>query len=143
VLIHDSIGFAYPVKVVEEVRNLAKDLPDDQIVATLNQRGRLSAGGKPFTVSMIKWIRLRHRIPAPQLKRPEELTIKETAEKFGVSSYVVYYWIERGVIDARKLNKGSPWWITIDPHKERELRTWVSDSTKIQKVLAQDPQGRL
>ena len=98
--------FRYPVEVVEEVRNLAKDLPDDQIVAALNQQGRRSAKGKLFTVSMIKGIRLRHKIPAPQLKRPEELTIKETAEKFGVSSYVVYDWIERGVIDARKLNNG-------------------------------------
>jgi DNA invertase Pin-like site-specific DNA recombinase len=128
----------YPKEVVEEVRDLAKNLPDDQIVATLNKQGRLSAKGKPFTVSMIKWIRLRHKIPAPQLKHLEELTVKETAVTFGVSPHVVYYWIERGVIDARKLNNGSPWWITIDRRKERELRRWVSKSTKIQKLRAQD-----
>jgi hypothetical protein len=87
---------------------------------------------------MIKWIRLRHKIPAPQLKHLEELTVKETAVTFGVSPHVVYYWIERGVIDARKLNNGSPWWITIDRRKERELRRWVSKSTKIQKLRAQD-----
>jgi len=133
----------YPRQVVEEIRDLAKNLPDAQIVATLNQQGRLSAKGKPFTVSMIKWIRLRHKISAPQLKRSEELTVKETAAKFGVSPHVVYYWIERGVIDARKLNDGSPWWITIDRRKENELRGWISNSTKIQKVRAKDSQSGL
>ena len=112
-------------------------------MATLNQQGRLSATKKPFTLSMITWIRLRHKIPAPKLKRPEELTVKETAEKFGVSPNVVYYWIERSVIDARKLNNGSPWWITVDPCKERELSEWVGNSTKIQKVRARDPQRGL
>jgi DNA invertase Pin-like site-specific DNA recombinase len=133
----------YPAKIVEEVRDFAKTSPDDQIVATLNQQGRLSATKKPFTLSMIKWIRLRHKIPAPQLKRLEELTVKETAAKFGVSPNVVYYWIDRRVIDARKLNNGSPWWITIDRLKERELCEWVSDSTKIQKVRARDSQRKL
>ncbi|MEE9204750.1 MAG: recombinase family protein [Nitrospirales bacterium] len=133
----------YPKKMVEEVRGLAKSLPDDLIVATLNQQGRLSATKKPFTVSMIKWIRLRHKIPAPLLKRLEELTVKETAAKFGVSPNVVYYWIERSVIDARKLNNGSPWWITIDRCKERELREWVGNSTKIQNVRARYSQRGL
>ena len=135
--------FRYPKEVVEEVRDLAKNLPDDEIVATLNRQGRLSAKGKPFTVSMIRWIRLRHKIPAPQLNRPEELTVKDTATKFGVSSNVVYYWIERGMIDGRKLNNGSPWWITIDRQKEHELRRWVGNSARIRKIRAQHHQSEL
>ncbi|MBN2561026.1 MAG: recombinase zinc beta ribbon domain-containing protein, partial [Phycisphaerae bacterium] len=133
----------YPKEIVEKVRDLAKNLPDDRIVATLNREGRLSAKGKPFTTSMVSWIRYRHRIAAPQLKCPEELTVKETAKKFGVSPHVVYYWIDRGVIDARKLNNGSPWWITIDRRKEGELREWVGNSTKIQEVRARDSQRGL
>jgi len=133
----------YPKEFVEEVRDLGKTLPDDQIVTTLNQQGRLSATKKPFTLSMIKWIRLKHKIPAPQLKRPEERTVRETAATFGVSPGVVYYWIKKRVIDARRLNHRSPWWITIDRRKECELREWVSDSTKIQKIHAKDSQRKL
>lgn len=49
-----------------------------------------------------------------------------------VSRYVVYYWIERKIITARRLNHGSPYWITIDTQKEKELAQWVKKSTKIQ-----------
>jgi transposase-like protein len=92
---------------------------------------------------MVSWLRYRHRIPPPQLKRPEELTVQQIARKFGVSPHVVYYWIERGVIAARRINGGSPWWVTIDPEKERELRQWVENSTRIQKIRRQQCQSRL
>jgi DNA invertase Pin-like site-specific DNA recombinase len=111
----------YPPPIVEKVRRLAVHLCDADIASALNEQGQRSALGKPFTGSMVKWIRYRHEIPAAQLKRPEELTVQETAEKFGVSPNVVYYWIERGVINARKMNHGSPWWLTMDDQKEQEL----------------------
>jgi hypothetical protein len=59
----------------------------------LNEAGLLSAKGKRFTPSIVGWIRYRHRIPAPVLKLPGELTVGQIAEKFAVSPYVVYYWI--------------------------------------------------
>ena len=122
----------YPHRIVERVRNLALNLPDSQIAATLNTEGQLSARGKPFTTSMIKWIRYRYRIPAALLKGPQELTVKQTADKFGVSHHVVYYWIERGMIEARRIKRGSPYWITIGPDKDRELREKVRNSSKTQ-----------
>jgi len=123
----------YPEEVVERVRDMARDLYDAQIATALNGEGCLTAKGKPFTASVIKWIRYRYKIPAPQLKRPEELTVKQVAEKFSVSPHVVYYWIERGIVKARRMNRGSPYWITIDPQKESELHEWVRNSSKIQK----------
>ena len=80
---------------------------------------------------MISWIRYRHAIPAPNLKRPEELTVKEVAKKFAVSIHVVYYWIDRKVVEARRIYQGMPYWITIDSQKEKELIEWVSNSPKI------------
>jgi hypothetical protein len=59
----------YPQPVVERVRTLALTMTDPQIIATLNQEQLLSATGKPFTLSMIKWIRARHGIPVPALKK--------------------------------------------------------------------------
>jgi DNA invertase Pin-like site-specific DNA recombinase len=125
----------YSATLVEQVRELARSLPDAQILAQLNQEGQLSALGKPFTVSMIKWIRYRYQIPAAKLIRPEELTVQQIAERFGVSSNVVYYWIERGVIQARRVNSGMPCWITLDKTDEQKLCDWVRNSSRIQKTI--------
>ena len=122
----------YPDPVVARVRELAATLPDDRIMETLNRENRLSSKGKPFTVSMIRWIRYRHRIPAAVLKNPQEFTVQEMTQRFGVSIHVVYYWIERGLIEARRRNAGSPYWITLGAEKGQELLAWVRRSSKIQ-----------
>ncbi len=121
----------YPTPIVAKVRELAKSLPDSQIAQTLNAEGQLSAKGKPFTVSMIIWLRYKHHIPAPNLKRDNERTVREVAETFGVSCGVVYYWIEHGVLQARRMNRGSPCWITFDAEKTRELCERVNRSSRI------------
>ena len=78
----------------------------------------------------MRWIRHRHHIPAPVLKLPGELTVGQIAEKFAVSPNVVYYWIERNVLSARRPD-GGPYYITLDPEKERELTDRVARSVKI------------
>jgi DNA invertase Pin-like site-specific DNA recombinase len=123
----------YSATLIERIRELARSLSDAQILEQLNQEGQLSALGKPFTISMIKWIRYRYQIPAAKLIRPEELTVQQVAERFGVSSNVVYYWIERGVIQARRVNSGMPCWITLDKADEQKLCDWVRNSSRIQK----------
>ena len=45
----------YPEALVNRVRSLALGMTDAQISATLNQENLLSAKGKPFTPSMVKW----------------------------------------------------------------------------------------
>jgi DNA invertase Pin-like site-specific DNA recombinase len=133
----------YPEEIVEQIRRLATEKADAKIADTLNQQGARSAKGKPFTQSMISWIRYKHRIPAPELKRPEELTVAQVAEKFDVSPNVVYYWIEREVLPARRRNQGSALWITLDPETERHLRQWTEQSTRIQKSRGQQSQRLL
>jgi hypothetical protein len=124
----------YPAAVVDRVRHLAQSLPDGDIADGLNQEGQISALGKPFTASMIKWIRYRYQIPKARLVRPEELTVHQVAQRFGVSPNVVYYWIDRGVIQARRPNAGSPYWITLNETDEQKLRDWVHNSYKIQRT---------
>jgi DNA invertase Pin-like site-specific DNA recombinase len=123
----------YPTEVVERVRELAQELPDEKIAESLIQEGRRPTKGSAFNVSIIRWIRYKHNIPAAKLQRPGELTVAEVAERYSVRRGVVYYWIERGVVDARRRNAGSPYWITVDSPKDEELRRWVRDSTKISK----------
>ena len=131
---HIAERLRYPDETVDRVRELAHTLRDDEIAAALNKEGRLCATGQHFTLSIVRWIRWRYRIPAPSLRRDEELTVQQVAERFGVSTNVVYYWIERGVLQARRVTAGASYWITIDPDKEAELQVWVESSSRIRKA---------
>jgi hypothetical protein len=122
----------YPPELVQHVRELALALGDHQIVERFNQEGRRSATGQPFNASMIQWIRYRHGIPKAVLRRPEELTVKQVAEHFGVSSHVVYYWIDHGILATRQLSPQKPYWITLDPTQEQTLWNWIHASSRIQ-----------
>jgi hypothetical protein len=133
----------YPREIVERVRRLATDQTDGEIADSLNLTGCRSAKGKPFTRAMVAWIRYKHRIPAPELKRPEELTVAQVAEKFDVSPGVVYYWIERGLVLARRRNRGSALWITLDLEMERRLQKWAEESTRIRKSRSHHSQRSL
>ena len=123
----------YPAETVERVRELSQRLSDPQIVAHLNQEGLRSATDKSFTLSMVKWIRYRYEIAATSFKRTDELTVQQLADRLGISTHMVYYWIERQVVQARKLDGRGPWWITLNLAKEQQLRRWVRTSGHLQR----------
>jgi hypothetical protein len=127
----------YPDAFVERIRELSKKFTDQQIVTILNQENQLSAKGKPFTLSMIKWLRYKHHIAPYSQRQPGELSVKEVAKKFDVSSHVVYYWINQGIIKARKIHSRTPYWIRIDAEQEQKLLNRVKNSSKIQKQKLQ------
>ena len=81
---------------------------------------------------MIKWIRYRYDVPSICLKRPEELTVRQVADRFAVSTHVVHYWVKHGVIEARQLDGRGPWWITLNAAKEQKLCHWVRNSGHLQ-----------
>jgi len=117
--------FRYPPAIVERVCELAHHLVDAQIAAQLNLENQVSSKWRPYTRSMIRWIRWRHQIPAPTFKTPEELTVQQVAKQFDVTDRVVYDWIDKGMIKARRFNNGLPYWITLSAADEKKLRDWV------------------
>ena len=127
----------YPEKFVNRIRELARDRTNAQIATVLNQEGLKSSTGKPFTPSMISWMRFKHGIPSPRLKRPAELTVKEVAQQLDVSTGVVYYWIRNGYLEARRIQDGYPFWITLTAEKEKELRDRIKASYRLKKRVAQ------
>jgi len=124
----------YPIAVVQRIRELAQTLLDVQIADQLNREGHSSAKGMPYTTKIVQWIRWRYQIPPAKLKKPEESTVQQLAQRFGVSRGVVYYWIEQGIVRARRLNKTMPYWITLDAVEEQKLRDWVHNSSRISSV---------
>lgn len=121
----------YPVAIVAQVRELSPFLSNPQIVAHLNHEGLLSPHGKEFTLAMVKWIRHKYEIPPICLKQPDEMTVKQLANHLEINAHVVYYWIERGIVQARKIDGRGAWWITLNAAKEQELRDWVCNSEHI------------
>jgi DNA invertase Pin-like site-specific DNA recombinase len=117
--------------LVQRVRELAHNYSDHEIAAQLNAEGLTSNKGNPFTRSSISWIRHKHAIPPVDKKKPGEQTVQEVSQQFGVSPGVVYYWIANQIIPARRLNHGSPYWITITPQKDGELKQRVRESNRI------------
>lgn len=115
--------------IIEKVRKLATTMTDVQIVNKLNEEGLITNKGNKFTIDSIKWIRYKHKIPCIALQKPEELSINQVAEKFNVSHYVIRYWIEHKLINARRI--GQKFWISMDLEQESELQKITSNSTKI------------
>jgi DNA invertase Pin-like site-specific DNA recombinase len=123
----------YPEAFVNRVRQLAQEQTDLQIAAVLNQQGRRSAKGLAFTASMIAWVRHKHKIAAPVRQPPAGLTVRQLTEKFAVSIHVIYYWLGKGLITARRLRPSGPMWITMTNQQEQDLRAWVTHSKRIAK----------
>jgi DNA invertase Pin-like site-specific DNA recombinase len=121
----------YPAELLEQIRALAKTRTDTQVAEQLNQQGRVSPKGKAFTASMIQWVRYKHKIAGPQPQTPDELSVEQVMERFGVSRHVVYYWIERGHLEASQQKRGTPYWISLDEETEQRLSEWVKNSSRM------------
>ncbi len=123
----------HPQAVVDRIRELAQNLTDAQITTQINQEGLRAKNGQPFKISNVQDIRYRHGIPRAQLKKPEELTVQQVAERLAVQPSTVYYWIRTGSLPARKAQPGFPHWITLDSHTEMELRERIKGSPRLQR----------
>ena len=117
----------YPDTFVAKIRTMAEKYDDEEIVLHLNGEGLTSSTGKPFTISIVRWIRFKHGIPGPSLPTGT-LTVNQVCERYGVSLSVVHYWIERGVVSAVQRKPNVPYAITIDNIVDGRLRKWVASS---------------
>ena len=83
--------------------------------------------------------------PAATTGRPAFLTVgwvthgspnsmvAEVAVKLSVSHGVVYYWVEHGILPARRQAANRPYWITLTEAKAQELKNLVQSSKRIAK----------
>jgi len=120
----------YPEEFVDRIRALAIVHHDDEIASLMIAEGCKSSTGKDLTPKMIGWIRCKHRIQAP--KPPSgTLTVCQASERYGVTSGVVYYWIEHGVVRAQQRKRNRPYAITVDDATDYRLRDWVAKSNHL------------
>ena len=121
-------------EIINRVRELGTTLSNQQIAKKFNGEGLKTNKGNAFTTNTIRGIRYRYKIPSI-LPEPEELSIDQVAKKLNVSQNVVYSWIQRNMVSARR--PGLKFWILLDPDKEAELKAIVKNSTKIAAVHPQ------
>ena len=75
-----------------------------------------------------------HRPDSTEQQAAHELTVGEVAAVLGISTNVVYYWIERHHIEARR-GLGGRWFIDFDADTEAECRMRVATSGHLKPVL--------
>jgi len=70
---------------------------------------------------MIKSIRYKYQIIRPLLKSENEYTVNQVQKMFNISRHMVYYWIERKYVNARK-KPDNTFLIEITPDSKAPLR---------------------
>ena len=75
---------------------------DAQVAAILNERGRLSGAGQPFTAMAVARIRTRYRLRGrfAWLRERGLFTDDEMAERLGVCKTTVHVWRRQGLLAA-------------------------------------------
>lgn len=74
-----------------------------------------------------------HESDSADPQADHELTVAEVAAVLGISTNVVYYWIERNHIDARR-GAGGRWFIGFGPEVETAWRARVAESVHLKPV---------
>jgi len=121
----------YPKQTVDIVRYLTMKYGDDKkTIALLNEQEVLSATGKPFTRSMIQWIRFKYKIPIPNQKSENEYTVEQVCTMFNISRHMVYYWINNKYINARKI-PANKYLIKISPEYQAQIWERIKNSYKV------------
>ena len=102
--------------VIDLVRVLARQLPDNAIAAILNRSGKTTAHGASWTRTHVRGLRNTHGIAVyreGERAKRGEVTLDEAAEILQVSRATAYRMVTNGVIPAQQLCAGAPWVIRL------------------------------
>ena len=117
--------WATDADVVELVRILARQLPDESIAAILNRSGKLTGRGNSWTRGRVCALRQHQRVaPYREGKRAErgEVTLNEAAAALSVSPSTILRMLRDGALPAQQLCKGAPWIIRSQDLKREDVR---------------------
>jgi len=119
-----------PPEVVEVVKRLGPTHRDAELAHELNRRGLVTGLRRPFDEAAVRWVRFAYRIPSPPLLAPNELSVRDLAARLGVREGVVYYWIERNQLAARR-GPGKRLCVPFSPEVEKACRERIDRSSRI------------
>lgn len=100
------------IEVVDLVRALARQMPDQTIAALLNRSGKSTGRGNSWTRGRICSLRHQYDIAIYREGEPAdrgEATIDEAATVLAISTSTIRRLIANGVLPAKQHCKGAPW----------------------------------
>jgi excisionase family DNA binding protein len=111
--------------VVDLVRVLARQMPDDSIAAVLNRSGKSTGRGNSWTRTRVCSLRYQNEIaPYREGERADrgEVTIEEAAAVLTISASTVRRMISNRILPAQQLCKGAPWIIRSCDLERKDVR---------------------
>jgi hypothetical protein len=100
--VHPGTAKRTPSPAIELICRLGPTTSNDDLITLLNTGGYTTGHGKPFDIKAIQWVRHVYKIRTPSSYAAGELSVNDVAARLGVSTGVVYYWIETAQLDARR-----------------------------------------
>ena len=128
--------------VVDLVRVLARQLPDNAVAAILNRSGKTTAHGASWTRAHVRSLRNTHGIPVyREGERAErgEATLDEAAETLKVSRATAYRMVANGVLPAQQLCAGAPWIIRLADLRLDAVRRDAEARRSRRRPVSHDP----
>jgi len=117
-------------EAVELVKQLGPTHRDAELAHELNRRSLVTGLRRTFDEAAVRWVRFAYQVPSPPLLAPNELSVRDMAARLGVSEGVVYYWIERDQLAARR-GPGNRLCVPFSPEVEQASRERIARSSRI------------
>jgi excisionase family DNA binding protein len=132
-------------EVVDLVRALARQMPDETIAAVLNRSGKSTGHGKSWTRGSV--CSLRHQYDIAIFRDGErgergEATLDEAAAALAVSKSTIRRLVAEGALPARQHCKGAPWIIRQADLERADIRC-RADARRSRRSAPDDRQQNL
>lgn len=108
-------SFSTDVETKKIITELARIMPDKNIVAFLNRMGKTTAKGHTWNPVRLRAFRNNNNIPAyieGERQARGEFTVDEASSKLGIGSTKVRRLIQHKILPARQVCSGAPWIIS-------------------------------
>ncbi|MGH2732375.1 MAG: recombinase family protein [Actinomycetota bacterium] len=125
-------------EVVETVRRLGPRMDNKALAEHLASQGFLTGAGRPFDGDAVGSIRHYYGIGSPELLAAGELTVRDVADRLGITQGAVIHWIDTGRLRARR-GHAHRWCIPFPEEVEATCREWVASSPHIHRDIDPAP----
>jgi excisionase family DNA binding protein len=129
-----------PSPAVELIRALGPTTNNNDLVTRLNNTGHRTGKGRRFDIDAVQWVRHVHQIPTPDPFTPGEISVAEAADRLGISTDAIYYWIKAGHLPARRAS-GNRLAITWTLDTEASCRARITSSGHLHPTSQPDTAG--
>ena len=117
------------LEVIDVIRQMAGQFPDEQIAATLNRLRLQTGNGNTWNDIRVRHARNYHALPPYDPSRPRNglLTLQEAAHHLGVSPTSVRRLIRNKQLPARQVVPCAPWEIALDALDSDTVREAITN----------------